>query len=314
MNLEGFKTRKNKPFGKNSVYDIISNEKYTGTYIYNKGDKHNHHFSNNKEIRIEEGIPAIISSELYQQAMSKRHTNKRVNFKKNSNVYILSSLIYCGKCGGKYTGSTSIHKRGDKEYRNGFYVCTNRNKLTKCDNHRIKQELIENNVINSLINKILNGQSVEEVVNRVKIEYQKLRNENFNEKTVLENQLKKIQKELDNLVDLIAQTGNDRLVKKLELLEAQEDDIKSKLDFINKTTLNISDEKIKEIFTADINLLANGSKEQIKKIISKYIKRITIFDEHFIIDYSFDNVSKECSFSQIQDEPNLRYQILQKTS
>lgn len=312
LNLEGLKTKKNRPFGKNSVYDIISNEKYTGTYIYNKGNKHNHHFSNNKEIRIEDGIPAIITPEIYQQAMSKRNTNKRANFKKNSNVYILSGLIFCGKCGGKYTGTTSIHKRGNKEYRNGFYACTNRNKLSKCDNHRIKQELIEKNVINSLIDKILNGKSIDDVVNGVKIEYQKFKNESFNEKNLLENQLKKIQKEIDNLVNLIAETGNNRLIKKLELLEAQEDDIKSKLEFMNNTSINISDEKIKEIFLTDINLLTNGSKEQIKKIITKYIKRITIYDDHFTIDYSFDDVSRECSFSQIQTEPNLRYQLYQR--
>lgn len=36
LNRRGFKTKKGNSFGKNSLYDILRNERYTGVYIYNK--------------------------------------------------------------------------------------------------------------------------------------------------------------------------------------------------------------------------------------------------------------------------------------
>lgn len=308
LNLEGYKTKKGKSFGKNSVYDIISNERYTGTYIFNKGSKHNHDKPTSDEIRIDDGIPAIISKETYNKAMSLRNTNKRANFKKNSNIYILSGLIYCGKCGGKYNGSTSIKVKNGVEYRNGFYSCCNRNSLSKCNNHRINQELIEKYVVNSLINKILNGNSIDTLVKNINIEYNKLKNTSPDEIKILNKQLKNVEEEINNIVDLMAKTGSEKLITKLEILEAKEDDIKSKLEFYSKNNdTDISYQQIENVFKNDIKNLQNNSKLEIKKVIQKYIKKITIYEDHFTIDYTFDNISKEVDFSLIQTEPNRRY-------
>ena len=36
LNERGYRTKRGNPFGKNSLYEILRNEKYVGTYIYNK--------------------------------------------------------------------------------------------------------------------------------------------------------------------------------------------------------------------------------------------------------------------------------------
>jgi len=45
----GYKTQSGKQFGKNSIHDILINEKYRGVYIFNRSErkfngKRNHHF------------------------------------------------------------------------------------------------------------------------------------------------------------------------------------------------------------------------------------------------------------------------------
>jgi site-specific DNA recombinase len=300
LNQEGFKTKKNKPFGKNSVYDIISNERYTGTYIFNKGTKHDHRNKNDDEIRIEDGIPAIISKEMYQTAMNMRTTNKRKNFKQNSNTYILSGLVFCGECGGKYNGSTSIKQKNGVEYRTGYYACSNRNRIGNCKNHRIKQELIEDYVVKTLIEKILNGNSIKDLIEGIKIEYAKLKSDSKDEITGLKRQLTEVEKKIKNLIDIIATTGNAKLVSQLDLLTAQEEDIKDKLEFCEENnSINVSNEQIERLFTKDISSLKKGSKEEIKKIVTKYIKRITIYKDTFSIEYTFDDIKKICDNSQI---------------
>nr|WP_044018811.1 recombinase family protein [Thermoanaerobacter italicus] len=39
LNLRDCKTKKGNPFSKNSIHEILRNEKYTGKYIFNKGTK-----------------------------------------------------------------------------------------------------------------------------------------------------------------------------------------------------------------------------------------------------------------------------------
>ena len=36
LNAHGYKTKRGKMFGKNSLYEILSNEKYTGVFVFNK--------------------------------------------------------------------------------------------------------------------------------------------------------------------------------------------------------------------------------------------------------------------------------------
>ena len=39
LTIKGYKTKSGGKFGKNSLFSILKNEKYTGTYIYNKSEK-----------------------------------------------------------------------------------------------------------------------------------------------------------------------------------------------------------------------------------------------------------------------------------
>ena len=306
LNLEGYKTKKGKPFSKNSIYDIIGNEKYTGTYIFNKGTKNSHRISTKDEIRIEDGIPPIISKELYKKAMDMRRKNKQAPASKsNKNIYLLSGKIICGKCGGNYVGQTTSKTKNNKTYIKGWYHCTNRNALSKCDNHRIEQDIIENFVVNKLIETITNGKTIETVLDNIKIEYEKLKD--MTEIDNLKTRLKEIQNECDHIVDNISKTGSDRLISRLDYLENIEKDLKEKIEFLeNTSSINIDANKITDILKKDINKLREGSKEELKILIQKYIKKIIIYDDKFSIEYNFTDVIHNINFVILSStEPSL---------
>ena len=74
LNKHGYKTRKGSIFGKNSLYEILGNEKYTGVYIFNKASsknsasqkRNNHSYkAYDSVVRVENGCPQIISKELF---------------------------------------------------------------------------------------------------------------------------------------------------------------------------------------------------------------------------------------------------------
>lgn len=58
LNKLGYKTKLGKNFTRSSFYEILTNEKYIGTYVYSQnGLKRDR---NEDIIRIENGVPAII--------------------------------------------------------------------------------------------------------------------------------------------------------------------------------------------------------------------------------------------------------------
>lgn len=128
---KGYTTRNGKHFGKNTIYDIIGNERYSGTYTFNKvprkkGGRNMHSKSRPDDfIRIEDAIPAIVSKDIFQQAMDRRRINKeRPAFKSKVN-YLLSGKIICGHCGQAMGGhSVTPHK---KMY--SYYACLTKERV-----------------------------------------------------------------------------------------------------------------------------------------------------------------------------------------
>ena len=172
--------------------------------------------------------------------------------------------------------------------------CSNRNKLGKCDNHRIEQELIEKFVVDSLINRILNGKTIDVILNNIKIEYENLKDSTQTDD--IKRRLKDIQKECDNIVDNIAKTGSDRLIARLEMLENTEKDLQEQLEFLSNSNINIDANKITEILSKDISKLKNGSKEELKILVQKYIKKIIINNDNFEIEYTFTDIIDSRNF------------------
>ena len=107
LNNRHYRTKLGKPFGKNSLYDLLVNEKYCGNYVYNRASskdfdgRRNNHTSkdNDNMIRIPGGVPAIVTQEIFDKVQEKMLKNKRQpGAYKAKHVYLLSGLIVCGEC------------------------------------------------------------------------------------------------------------------------------------------------------------------------------------------------------------------------
>lgn len=122
----GYRTKAGSEFKKNSLHEILTNEKYAGIYVFNKtprkkadGTRNSRTTKDQSEIiRIPGIIPAIISYEQFQQVQELLRTRKLQN--RNDIVcptetYILFGLVFCGHCGGRLNGET--RKNGYKEYK-----------------------------------------------------------------------------------------------------------------------------------------------------------------------------------------------------
>lgn len=202
LNSKGYKTKPGNEFKKTSLYEILNNEKYVGTYIFGREDydgfasKRNYHRKRRREdmIVVENGVEAIISKELWNKVMMRMEDSRhRSGQYKANRVYVLSGLLYCGHCGknmiGKYRSSN-----GKKYY---YYVCGN----PECEAKSVRAEKIESQVI-ECFNKVLFSDNNKEVIAKAMYAYFESLNVTP-DTSALEKELKLVETQISNLMDAL---------------------------------------------------------------------------------------------------------------
>lgn len=93
LNAQGLRTVQGKKFTVNSLRHTLHNDVYTGVYRYS-------------DLVIENGIPALVSKELFEQAQERFSENKRKGAQVASGLvdvessrYWLTGKMFCSYCG-----------------------------------------------------------------------------------------------------------------------------------------------------------------------------------------------------------------------
>lgn len=295
LNERGYKTKRGAAFGKNSLYEILRNEKYTGTYIYNltasknANGKFNRHKSKPEDevIRVEGGVPQIISKEDFEkvQQKMKERQRKTATFKAKQQ-YLLSGKIVCGECGCSYAGNS--RRPGPSHPLYISYRCTKQNGKIKCGNKEIQRDLLEAEVLKRLANKVFDESILPEILKRYN-SFAATKNVELNLciKSI-KVKLSETKKGIENIVGVVVQTGSLALSDKLKELEGVklklEDNLSEKERELSEITVN--KQQLKKAFNKAKNMLESGTLSNRKAIVERYVKQITIFKENIEIEFN----------------------------
>ena len=191
LNNRGYKTLTGGKFGKNSVAQIVRNEKYAGVYTYKDC------------IRIEGGIPALVDRETFDKCQAKLEQHRRSSRNQGGQAvgkYLLTGKLYCGICGQTMVSGTGTSKTG-RQY--GYYQCTGA-MHHKCNKKRIKKEKIEAIVIDKLKEIIHDDKFINTVADKA-VEYQNGTMMNYRRSATseLERRRKDAIKARDNIIRAI---------------------------------------------------------------------------------------------------------------
>lgn len=211
LNAEGYLTKANKkkpgkPFGKNSLHDILRNEKYIGNYVYRKTSPTSSRIPADPlaTMRLEGMIPRIIDDETFYQVQSMMDSSKQQPRARTDTVYILSGIARCAECGQALTGSSHFQKGKKYEY----YRCNNAQRTAgqACSMlKRYKKDDIEQDVIKQAHEALtILRNNVDQVVDRLYFETVKKTEADNIERQEIRTELRKVQGELDNLIASIA--------------------------------------------------------------------------------------------------------------
>lgn len=280
---EGRKSKNGKPLSKSTIYDILHNERYRGVYVYNlqaakdaDGRRSRRKKKDDSEIvRIEDGVPRIVSDELFYMAQKRMTANIRQG-NRAKRRYLLTGKIFCGKCGSAMVGRSTAVRGVSYNY----YDCGARGRSHTCDQISVRAETIEQIVIDAIYTDIICPEARELFADRVTGYIQSVRSET---PKLIEEYEKKHEEVMKNIYGIISAvekgmyspTMNERIAELEEQKTMLEERIKE-AEYKQAVSRANRDEVLEflntfgDIRTADLS-------EQ-KKAIEIFVDKIIITD------------------------------------
>lgn len=243
-----------------------------------KGKKELGKKSKGKNIRILEVEP-IVSEKIWSAAQEVLKNNKIESIRNRKRSYCLAGLIYCASCKRKYSGLVS---HGSLYYGCNGYRLNSFNSYEKCFNKNIRANEIEQTVWSDVKDFIKNPVQIK----RFLMERQKaLAKVDFNiEIGKVEASLKKIEKDVDTLLDLdIAEDSlaKKRIEKKLSRLNKEYEKLHETKEQLIKLQKDSASEEyyISEIernLASFNSIIDNPTSEQKAKILKLIVDKIYV--------------------------------------
>jgi site-specific DNA recombinase len=193
----------------------------------------------------------------------------------NSN-YLLSGLLYCGKCGAKMRYQ-KWGKDGTKIY--CYSRQTSKKNLIKdpnCDNERVDAAEVEAAVINDMLSL-----SVKHSENGVKAKKVDIIKE-------YEGKMNEVQQKIKRLYNLYATDGNEILLATINENKEELENIMKRLDFERekqkKASANHKKHKLIEKIADGWDMMSNDERQ---KLVREIINKVVLTDGRVDIYYNF---------------------------
>lgn len=202
LNSKGIRSKGGGEMNIDRVTYILKNRRYLGEYKF-------------KDIVLENAFEAIVSKELFDEVQIKMQKNKKApsRLKALDEHYLLTTKLFCGKCGAMMTGESGNGRNGVHRY----YMCYGKRKK-KCDMGRIRKKWIEDLVVQKVMAHLHDDDWLHKIADSL---HHQLGRENP-EIPLLQKQLAEVEKSAENMLNAI-QSGifNEFTKKRLDELETR---------------------------------------------------------------------------------------------
>ena len=315
LNSKGYRNSQGGKFITNSLGHYLRNERYTGVFIYDPSKKYKEEEclseddlpedSEHRIIRVEGGMPQIISRETFDAVQNILDSRKHKPNSRSKVDYLLTGKVVCG---ASFTGST--HYKNGQPYH--YYRCGRNSK--DCKIISVRKEPLENFVMDEIKNVVHSEDVVSRILERF-VEFYKNRNNNSELIQHLKKEEEEVDKKIENIIDAIAvgSSFNDRFKLKLNALENEKADILEKIreesevnfsEFVTKTD-------IRRTYFHVLDLLQSGNVEDKSAIISTLLNRVVVYKDRVEIFINLLPVANTNIDLQITDKDLNTYEMLE---
>jgi DNA invertase Pin-like site-specific DNA recombinase len=263
LNLKGARTATGGKFTKNSFHSIFDNERYMGVYTY-------------KDVRIEGGVPAIVSKEIFEKVRKMRNSKKQSPARGRMVDYALTGKMRCGLCGATMAGTTGTGKN-DTVYH--YYSCSGQRKHTGCEKTSIPQQYIEGR-IDAILREVLTDANIAKIAAAAEKMQEDERETSKIEK--IRSDIRKAEKAVENLLDAIEDVGADPKVRE-RLLErqAQKADLEEELGAL--TTGPIIDQAAVSFWLEQVKAGTSSETGLSASLLDIFVRSVRLFEDKVVI-------------------------------
>jgi len=174
-------TSRGNPYNKCSLRRILTNKRYIGIYTYN-------------DLEIKDGVPRIISDELFNEVQLIMEKNKKAPARSKAKAeYILTTKLFCRHCQSMMTGLSGAGQSSKKYY---YCSCVQARK-NQCTKKAVSKDWIEDLVVTET-RKLLTTDRIN-IIAKAVVEFSEQESDSGELKR-LERLLKENQKATHNLV------------------------------------------------------------------------------------------------------------------
>ena len=269
LNASGFRSSRGCKFTPQNLLRIISNERYTGVYIWG-------------EIRIPDGMPAIISRSDWEAAQRMKKKTAR-HVEQRAMDFLLTGKAFCGHCRKAMIGDSGTSKSGTTYY---YYTCQGRKSRSGCRKKNHRKEDLEDLVIDFLFDHCLNDAEIEKIARLVK--------KDFDERAK-NSPLEGMKKELGEISRKIANTNRaisagifgQSTLEMLHDLEENASDLKASIAVEEFTLSTMADPDRVEFFLRKFLDLDRNDPEDRRKLINYFLNSVYVYDDELKIIINF---------------------------
>lgn len=284
LNAQGLKTSRDRPFTPASLLRLISNERYTGVYIWG-------------EFRYPDGIPAIIDRNTYEEAQRMKTKTSR-HVEQGAVDYLLTGKAFCGHCGAAMIGDSGTSKDGTRHY---YYTCQGRKARKGCQKKSLQKDYLESRVIDFVLDFVLSDAHIEKTAAAIlALQEEELKSSPL---AAMESEYAETTKKITNINNAIAAgIWNSSTSSMLKELEDAADDLRRSIDMLRYSQSQLLDHDRIVFF---LHRFTKGDRNDPllrRYIIQTFINAVYVFDDH--LDIVTNNTSENRERFPLEDLPD----------
>ena len=262
LNASGLHTALGRPWNFKAVLSLVSNERYTGVYIWGS-------------VRVTDGMPAIIEKSVFEEAQRMKKKTAR-HVEQGAVDFLLTGKAFCGHCSASMIGDSGTSKSGTRHY---YYSCQAHKARKGCDKKSVSKDWLESAVVDFVLDHVLSDAQIEKTADAVMaLQAEEMKASPL---AAMEAERAEVMKKIQNINNAIAAgIWNSSTSAMLRDLEDQAEDLRVSCETLRYSQAQLMDRDRVLFFLRRFTKGDRTDPALRRHIIETFVNAVYVFDDH----------------------------------